>query len=238
MLIRMLDVVWLLLTTVQAATRARQELTPEQLRVLMTNLIFNAVDALPTSGSIRLRALVQHGQGIVEVIDSGIGMSLEVQERVFEPFYTTKGDRGTGLGLAHGVRNRRSAWGHIEVRSAPGAGTTVHMSCPLAVAPVVDEQSPPVSARSGRSTPLRILVVDYEPGITRAVARMLKRSSQLVGVAASGEQTLEKLAEQAYDAVVSDIGMGGGMNGWELAQAVRDRWPTCASCWRQVGVPL
>src|SRR5439155_9597462 len=71
-----------------------------RLRELLTNLIFNAVDALPTGGTIRLRVLVEDGQGIVEVIDSGVGMSAEIKARVFEPFFTTKGEGGTGLGLA------------------------------------------------------------------------------------------------------------------------------------------
>src|SRR4030088_324716 len=74
--------------------------SPAQLRELMTNLIFNAVDALPLGGTIRLRVVAELGQGIIEVADSGVGMSAEVQERVFEPFFTTKGEAGSRLGLA------------------------------------------------------------------------------------------------------------------------------------------
>ena len=77
----------------------------------------------------------------------------------------------------------------------------------------------------GASRPLRVLAVDDEPMMTKAVVRMLKPSGHLVSVAASGEEALEKLAEQTFDVVVSDMGMGAGMNGWELAEAVRTRWP-------------
>ena len=72
---------------------------------------------------------------------------------------------------------------------------------------------------------LRVLAVDDEPMITRAVVRMLKPSGHVVSVAASGEEAIERLVEQAFDVVVSDVGMGTGMNGWELAEEVRGRWP-------------
>ena len=105
--------------------------SPAQLRELMTNLIFNAVDALPTGGTIRLRVVAEDGQGIIEVVDSGVGMSAEVQARVFEPFFTTKGEGGTGLGLAMVFGIVEQHGGHIEVRSAPGDGTTFRITFPL-----------------------------------------------------------------------------------------------------------
>jgi PAS domain S-box-containing protein len=202
--------------------------SPARLRELMTNLIFNAVDALPTGGAIRLRVTAEDGQGIVEVIDSGIGMSAAVQERVFEPFFTTKGEGGTGLGLAmvFGIVERHR--GHIEVHSAPDDGTTFRMTFPLmadALAEALLTPSPRPSVQLEPPRPLRVLAVDDEPMMTKAVVRMLKPSGHLVSVAGSGEEALEKLAEQTFDVVVSDMGMGAGMNGWELAEAVRSRWP-------------
>ena len=122
--------------------------SPAQLRELMTNLIFNAVDALPTGGTIRLRVVAEDGQGIVEVADSGVGMSAEVQARVFEPFFTTKGEGGTGLGLAMVFGIVEQHGGHIEVRSAPGDGTTFRITFPLvdAVAATLSRrQRPPLS---------------------------------------------------------------------------------------------
>ena len=198
-----------------------------RVRELMTNLIFNAVDALPSGGTIGLRVLIQNGQGIIEVADSGVGMSAEVQARVFEPFFTTKGEHGTGLGLAmvFGIVEQHS--GHIEVRSAPGAGTTFRMTFPvIQVLPAEAELSPTASVRLELlQRLLRVLVVDDEPMMTKAVVRMLKPSGHAVTVAGSGEEALEKLAAQAFDVVVSDLGLGSGMNGWELADAVRHRWP-------------
>jgi CheY-like chemotaxis protein len=196
-----------------------------QLRELMTNVIFNAVDALPTGGTIRLRVAAEDGQGIIEVTDSGVGMSAEVQARVFEPFFTTKGEGGTGLGLAMVFGIVEQHGGRVEVRSAPGEGTTVRSSFPLVNASAQAEISPTPPAQLEPLLPLRILAVDDEPMMTRAVVRMLKPSGHVVSVAASGEEALEKLAEQTFDVVVSDMGMGPGMNGWELAEAVERRWP-------------
>ena len=204
------------LTTIQGS--------PAHLREVMTNLIFNAVDALPTGGTIRVRVVAEDGQGIIEVADSGIGMSAEVQARVFEPFFTTKGEGGTGLGLAmvFGIVEQHS--GHIEVRSAPGDGTTFRITLPLVDA-FAEAPSPPAPADEP-PRPLRMLAVDDEPMMTRAVVRMLKPSGHMVSVAGSGEEALEKLTEQTFDVVLSDMGMGAGMNGWELAEVVKRRWPS------------
>jgi CheY-like chemotaxis protein len=152
-------------------------------------------------------------------------MSAEVQERVFEPFFTTKGEGGTGLGLAMVFGIVEQHGGHIEVRSAPGNGTTFRITFPLVGALAEAEKSPKTSVQLEPPRPLRVLAVDDEPMITRAVVRMLKPSGHLVSVAGSGEEAIEKLAEQPFDVVVSDMGMGAGMNGWDLADAVRSRWP-------------
>jgi len=199
--------------------------SPARLRELMTNLIFNAVDALPDGGSMRLRVAAEDGQAIVEVIDSGMGMSAEVQARVFEPFFTTKGQRGTGLGLAMVFGIVEQHQGRIEVHSAPGDGTTFRITFPLDTSAEVRAEQAPLAALAP-PRPLRVLAVDDEPMMTKAVLRMLKPAGHLVIVAGSGEEALDKLAEQDFDVVLSDMGMGAGMNGWDLAEAVRQRWPT------------
>jgi signal transduction histidine kinase len=197
-----------------------------QLRELLTNLIFNAVDALPTGGTIGVRVVAEDGQGIVEVSDSGVGMSAEVQARVFEPFFTTKGEGGSGLGLAMVFGIVEQHGGTITVRSAPGDGTTFRLTFPL-TEPVAE--SAPAAQRPALVKPLRplrVLAVDDEPMMTRAVMRMLKPLGHVVTTAVSGEEALDRLAEQTFDVVVSDMGMGSGMNGWELADAVRLQWPS------------
>ena len=209
--------------------------SPSRLRELITNLLFNAVDALPTGGIIRVRVLAEDGQGIVEIVDSGVGMSPDVQKRMFEPFFTTKGEGGTGLGLAIVFGIVEQHGGRVDVRSAPGDGTTIRVAFPSVSvgAPAAPSLLPlllpvPAPAPADAVAPrlsLRVLVVDDEPMMTRAVVRMLKFSGHLVSAAASGEEALTRLTEQPFDVVVSDMGMGAGMNGWELADAVKLRWP-------------
>jgi signal transduction histidine kinase len=100
------------------------------LREVLTNLIFNALDAIPGPGIITFRTLQKDAGGIVEVTDTGTGMSAEVRERCLEPFFTTKGDQGTGLGLAmvFGIIKRHQ--GTLEIESEPGNGTTVRILLP------------------------------------------------------------------------------------------------------------
>jgi CheY-like chemotaxis protein len=194
---------------------------PESLREALTNLIFNAVDALPEGGTIRLAARGTGNTILVEVADSGVGMSAEVQARVFEPFFTTKGERGTGLGLAmvFGIVERHG--GQVTLQSAPGQGTAFRLTLPAAGAAgsVVTEQP----TESGG--PLRILAVDDEPALTRMVTFMLEPEGHTVVTASSAEEALARLATEPFDLVLSDVGMGSGMNGWDLAARVRERYP-------------
>jgi signal transduction histidine kinase len=115
-----------------------------ELREALTNLVFNAVDALPNGGRIRLRALRDGADVVLEVTDDGVGMPAEVQQRVFEPFFTTKGERGTGLGLALVFATVEQHRGTVALDSAPGRGTTFRLSFP-AIAPP-GSTAPPDSA--------------------------------------------------------------------------------------------
>jgi PAS domain S-box-containing protein len=200
-----------------------------RIRDVITNLIFNAVDALPAGGSIRLRAAVDEGVASVEISDSGIGMTPEVQARVFEPFFTTKGESGTGLGLAMVFGIVEQHGGEITVHSTPGAGTTFRMTFPhvQVAVPVAGLPTPLESVATQRpARALRVLAVDDEPAMTKAVSRMLRPAGHLVKTAASGEEALELLAVESFDVVVSDMGMGSGMNGWELVSVVKRDWPS------------
>jgi signal transduction histidine kinase len=101
-----------------------------ELREVLANLVGNALDAIPGEGLIALRTRLQAGEAIVEVSDTGAGMSADVRQRCLEPFFTTKGDQGTGLGLAmvFGIIKRHQ--GTLEIESEPGQGTTVRIRLP------------------------------------------------------------------------------------------------------------
>jgi len=119
-----------------------------ELREVLTNLIFNALDAIPSAGVVTLRTRQKDGEAILEVIDTGAGMTPEVRERCLEPFFTTKGDVGTGLGLAMVFASSRRHQGKLEIESKLGRGTTVRIRLPAsAPSPAIAQTPvPPVAA--------------------------------------------------------------------------------------------
>jgi CheY-like chemotaxis protein len=196
------------------------------LRDAIMNLLLNATDALPQGGTIKLRVFQADQNAVLEVVDDGVGMAPDVQSRVFEPFFTTKADKGTGLGLASVFGLVERLGGQIGVDSVLGRGTTFRLSFPLQLAmpAAVSEVRPPVEPGS-EPRQLRILAVDDEPALTKAVVRLLRPRGHVVMTASCGEEALERLAQSPFDVVLSDVGMGEGMNGWELAARVREMWP-------------
>jgi PAS domain S-box-containing protein len=193
-------------------------------REALINLVFNAVDALPCGGIVHLTARATEEKVVVEVADTGVGMPPEVQARIFEPFFTTKGERGTGLGLAqvYGIVQRHG--GEISVRSTPGCGTTFQLVFPAA-GPL--QRTADMDGNKAETEPmaLRILAVDDEPALARMVALVLKKHSHVVEIATSGEAALDRLEHQEFELVISDLGLGNGLNGWQVAEHVARRWP-------------
>ena len=195
---------------------------PASLREALTNLVFNALDAMPGGGDLLLAARGTAGEIIVEVTDTGSGMPPEVAARVFEPFFTTKGERGTGLGLAivYGIVDRHS--GRFEVDSAVGRGTTMRITIPRAT-----REGDALAGKSdlAATRPRTILIVDDEAALRRMLTRMLQIDGHTVVAASTAAEALHHLRKQRFDLVLSDHGLGLGMNGLELATAVRDLWP-------------
>src|SRR5882757_1291857 len=158
-----------------------------EIRDALTNLIFNAVDAMPDGGVIEVRtsmpAVPAHGgaptrQVWLEVSDTGIGMDEETRRRCLKPFFTTKGERGTGLGLAmvYGMAQRHAA--EIEVESAVGKGTTVRLSFPAATAVAVMPDQPTVVPVVPQR--LRLLVVDDDPLLLKSLRDILESDGHVV----------------------------------------------------------
>ncbi|MFN8521646.1 MAG: ATP-binding protein [Chloroflexota bacterium] len=192
------------------------------LREALINLILNAQDALPDGGAIRLTARRHNGQIVIEVADTGVGMPEHVKARVFEPFYSTKGESGTGLGLSMVFGTVERHRGQISVASQEGSGTTFTIQLPAADPPPIVSIPPAAPAPAG---PVRILAVEDEPPLAQMLRLGLGRSGHHVDTIASGEAALELLESQPYDLVISDLSLGPGMNGRQLADAVRQRWP-------------
>lgn len=193
-----------------------------ELREALTNLIFNAVDALPNGGTVVLRTRQEGGCVALEVADSGVGMTEDVRRRCLEPFFSTKGQDGTGLGLAMVYGTIQRHGGDIEIQSAVGEGTTVRMRLP------VQRQSVTASAGAGvsaGSVDLDILLVDDEPGLREIVAELLRGDGHRVRTVASGAEALDLLDRERFNLVITDRAMPG-MSGDLLAAAVKRRVPT------------
>ena len=197
-----------------------------ELREVLVNMVFNAVDAMPDGGTITLSSREAGGQIEISVSDTGAGMAEEVRPRVFDPFFTTKGKAGMGLGLAvsYGIIRRHE--GSVSVHSEPGRGTSFRILLPPARNPRAQSkaaaEAPAISLVPQQPGRTRILVVDDEERVRELLRDILESEGYGVALARGGREALEMLAESEYDAVFTDLGMQG-MSGWELARAVRER---------------
>lgn len=194
---------------------------PVELRELFTNLIFNAVDALPHGGKIHIRTAAEGDTVVIRVSDDGLGMDAETARRCLEPFFTTKGEQGTGLGLsvAHGIVKRHKGTIHIE--SEPHDGTTITLRFPANCETSSPETLPLTPALE---RPLKIILVDDQPIICELVSELLRSDGHTVDTAGSGGHALEKCQRVNYDLVITDLAMPG-MNGGQLAGVLRQLNP-------------
>jgi signal transduction histidine kinase/DNA-binding response OmpR family regulator len=194
---------------------------PEELREVLTNLITNAVDAMPAGGVCRVRIDAVDDWATLAVTDTGIGMAEDMRRRVFEPFFTSKGPRGTGLGLAvsWGIVTRHG--GTIEVESTPGRGATFRLRLPVPVTlPDVVVGRPMTPA----PRPARLLLIEDEAEVQAVLAEMLQEAGYRVIVAKDGLEGLERCEREPVDVVLSDISMPG-ISGWDVAARLRARHP-------------
>jgi CheY-like chemotaxis protein/anti-sigma regulatory factor (Ser/Thr protein kinase) len=195
-----------------------------ELREVLVNMIYNAVDAMPSGGEIRMSSQVSNGRVVLSIVDSGTGMTPEVKSRLFDPFFTTKGKGGTGMGMAVSFGIIRRHNGSIDVESEPGRGTTFRISLPVAESVAKVEGSSPRDDASKGTAKIRVLVVDDETAVREVLREALEAEGCEVLVAESGEMALKiyDSREGKLDVVFTDIGMPE-MSGWELASEIRKR---------------
>jgi signal transduction histidine kinase/DNA-binding response OmpR family regulator len=198
-----------------------------ELREALINLIFNAVDAMPDGGTITVRTSVVQldadsdtQQLQLEVIDTGIGMDERTKRRCLEPFFTSKGERGTGLGLAmvYGMAERHNA--EIEIESEVGKGTTMRISFNVPSTPTAAKE--PVSGKPEVPGNLRILVIDDDPMVLYSLRDTLLADGHEVVTADGGKEGIEAFenAAEAFSVVITDLGMPY-VDGSQVATAVK-----------------
>ena len=192
-----------------------------ELREVFVNLIVNAVDAMPNGGTLNICCLRNGNRLRLRFADTGTGMKDDVREKIFEPFYTTKGVHGTGLGLAvsYGIIERHD--GLITVESELGKGTTFHVDLPVAESFETTQSKAPTIEHLES---LSILVIDDEPFVRETLGDMLADLKHRVVTVDSGRAGVERISAQRFDVVFTDLAMPE-MDGWETAREIRKRRP-------------
>jgi len=207
-----------------------------ELREVLVNMVFNAIDAMPEGGTLSLMTRTAGDSVTVTVIDTGVGMYPEVRSKIFDPFFTTKGKAGLGLGLAVSFGIIRRHGGNIEVESQYGKGTEFRITLPVArmgeqsvkqvepvesietVVPVLSLDDLAVHTTDSPRT--RMLVVDDEDFVRELLGEILEGEHCDVYLAGGGSEALSAFKDMEFDGVFTDVGMPG-MSGWELAREIR-----------------
>jgi signal transduction histidine kinase/ActR/RegA family two-component response regulator len=199
---------------------------PSELREVMTNIVFNAVDAMPNGGEITITTSIQAEDWVeIRIADTGIGMPEEVRKRVFDPFFTTKGVTNTGLGMSVSYGIVRRHGGEILIESEPGKGTTFLIHLPTGyMNEILDEKvvrTVPVTPLALEGGGARILVIDDEDSVRKILYQMLKAKGYQVVVASNGQEGIDLFQEEPFDLVFTDLGMPK-MSGWEVGKALKE----------------
>ena len=207
---------------------------PTELSEVVTNLIFNALDAMPHGGGLFIGVYEHRETAKLVVRDTGTGMTEETKKRLFDPFYTTKGHQGTGLGLSVSYNIVSRHGGRIEVESQLGQGSTFTLTFPLAPPPPLPNLSQTVLRNSDaqtdhldlplRSQALRILVIDDERSVAETIGDILTLLGHKPFLEANPATALQQLQRESFDVLFTDLGMPG-MNGWQLIAEVRKLSP-------------
>ena len=190
-----------------------------QLNEALMNLLLNALHAIPSGGEVTIRAFVKDESFYLEVKDTGIGMSKDVAQRCLEPFYSTKGEEGTGMGLAmvHGIIERHN--GSLNIDSIPEKGTTFTIRIPLAQEDTGTQSNPIVSSQPVRL--LKVLVVDDDKNSRTLLSEYLALDGHRVTTAINSSEGIEKFDQGEFDLVITDRAMPE-TSGDEVAQHVND----------------
>jgi PAS domain S-box-containing protein len=177
-----------------------------ELRRVLTNLVVNAVDAMPDGGTLAICTGQKERHVLMTVSDTGVGMDKQIQDQVFDPFFTTKNTTGLGLTISQNIIERHR--GEITVESTLGKGTTFTIRIPLfnAPEPAINQQLAAEQAQ-GVQTGLRILAVDDEEATCNLLRRLLEHEKHTVVTAHSGREAIAALEKDRFDLIISDLGM-------------------------------
>jgi len=195
---------------------------PSELREVLTNLINNALDAMPQGGRIKIKTFKEDKCICLKVEDTGTGMPAHIMERIFDPFYTTKGPQATGLGmsLSYGIITRHR--GTISVDSQEGKGTIFTIKIPIVSVKKIKEGE--VQGLPKKGGEANILVIEDEEDVRNLLSDILASDGHKVTTASNGKEGIEAFKKGSFEMVFTDLGMPG-MSGWEVASSIKKLYP-------------
>jgi CheY-like chemotaxis protein len=176
---------------------------------------------MPEGGKINIKGWQENNQVILSVADTGAGIPDEVKSKIFDPFFSTKGRDGVGLGLSitYGIITRHG--GSIDVESKLGEGSTFYVRLPLGDGTKGKEPSPPPPEPTEKTT---IMLVDDDPEVSEVLELMLTQMGHEVDIFTKGEEAIALFDQNDYRLVITDLGMPD-ISGWDVAKAVKQKKP-------------
>jgi CheY-like chemotaxis protein len=192
-----------------------------ELREVFTNIIFNAIEAIPGGGKIEIRTFKKRRDIFIQISDTGVGIAEEAKKRIFEPFFTTKPFTNTGLGLSMSYGIVKRFGGEIEVESKVGQGTTFTIILPIGE-DEKEEAADSQPIKKGRRA--RILVIDDDEFVRSVLSRTLAQVDHQVTLAEDGGKGVQLFKEGEFDIVLTDLGMPG-VSGWEVCRMIKEISP-------------
>jgi two-component system cell cycle sensor histidine kinase/response regulator CckA len=187
---------------------------------VIVNLLKNASEAVTAAGGgdITISTFIENNNVVARIQDTGIGINEENRKRLFNPFYTTKVEAGSGLGLAVSERTVNELGGRIFVSSIQGSGTTFNVVLPLAAQSVLHTTS---TVEAITATPLTVLLVDDQQSTLKVLEGLLSSNEHKIVSATSGKKAIELFEDSHFDIVICDLGMPD-VNGWDVGKAIVD----------------
>jgi CheY-like chemotaxis protein len=219
--------------TVITVTQDMEALPPVEgnafeLRDALVRLIHNAVDAMPRGGALAIRAAAEaSGWVVVEVKDTGVGMSLETRRRLAEHARSLQPGHGLGQGLTEVYDIVERHGGTVAIDSEMGKGTTVRLRLHASRFQIIPAPESPAERQVVPEQAARVLLVDDDPRLLTVLSDVLRSEGHAVTTAANGDEALAVFDPGAHDVVITDLGMPR-MNGWEVAERIKTRSPATA----------
>ena len=188
-----------------------------ELREAVVNIMINALEAMPSGGALSITTEQRDHLAVISISDTGVGMTAKTRKRIFEPFFTSKGKEGLGMGLSvvYGIVKRHK--GDITVSSEPHEGSTFMISLPIGKAGAEKLKTKLLPAHSGNG---RVLIVDDDEGSRSVLSEMLHKAGYVADTAASGDEAIMRTRGKRYDLVVTDLGMSD-RSGLDVAKEIR-----------------